>query len=62
MEDEVVGQKEEQGDQREDEEGEVNGDVEAIRQTHNNEMTMQWMNECGPKLEPCVCTLECESL
>ena len=32
---EGVGQKEEQGDQREDdEEGEVNGDVEAIRETH----------------------------
>ena len=36
LEDEVVGQKEEQGDQREDEEGEeVNGDVESIRETHN---------------------------
>ena len=35
LEDEVDGQKEEQGDQREDEEGEVNGDVEAIRETHN---------------------------
>ena len=37
MEDEVDGQKEEQGDQREDgEEEEVNGGVEerAIRQTH----------------------------
>ena len=33
---EVVGQKEEQGNQREGEEGEeVNGDVEAIRETHN---------------------------
>ena len=28
---EVVGQKEEQGDQRDDEEGEVNGEVEEIR-------------------------------
>ena len=37
VEDEVVGQKGEQGDQREDEEGEVNGD---IRETHKNEMTM----------------------
>ena len=36
LEDEVDGQKEEQGDHREDEEGEVNGDVEAIRETHNN--------------------------
>ena len=36
LEDEVDGQKEGQGDQREDEEGEVNGDVEAIRETHNN--------------------------
>ena len=36
LEDEAVGQKEEQGDQRDgDEEGEVNGDVEAIRETHN---------------------------
>ena len=36
---EVVGQKEEQGDQRDgDEEEEVNGDVESIRETHN-EMT-----------------------
>ena len=35
LEDEVDGQKEEQ-DQREDEEGEVNGDVEAIRETYNN--------------------------
>ena len=33
---EVVGQKEEQGDQRDaDEEEEVNGDVESIRETHN---------------------------
>ena len=31
LEDEVDGQKEQQGDQREDEEGEVNGDV---RETH----------------------------
>ena len=37
LEDEVDGQKEEQGDQRDkDEEEEVNGDVEAIRETHNN--------------------------
>ena len=35
MEVEGDGQKEEQGDQREDEEVEVNGDVEAIRETHN---------------------------
>ena len=35
LEDEVDGQKEEQGDQGEDEEGEVNGDVEANRETHN---------------------------
>ena len=36
LEDEVDGQKEEQGDQREEsEEEEVNGDVEAIRETHN---------------------------
>ena len=37
LEDEVDGQKAQQGDQREeDEEEEVNGDVEAIRETHNN--------------------------
>ena len=41
LEDEVDGQKEGQGDQREDEEGEVNGDVEAIRETHNAHET--WM-------------------
>ena len=36
---EVVGQKEEQGDQRDGDEGEeVNGEVESIRETHN-EMT-----------------------
>ena len=36
LEDEVDGQKEEQGDQRDGEEGEeVNGDAEAIRETHN---------------------------
>ena len=40
QEDEVDGQKEEQGDQREeDEEREVNGDVEAIRETHNTHET-----------------------
>ena len=35
QEDEVDGRKEKQGDQREDEGEEVNGDVEAIRETHN---------------------------
>ena len=36
LEDEVNGQKEEQGDQRDgDREEEVNGDVEAIRERHN---------------------------
>ena len=36
LEDEVDGQNEEQGDQRDgDQEEEVNGDVEAIRETHN---------------------------
>ena len=36
LEDEVDGQKEEQGDQREKmKEEEVNGNVEAIRATHN---------------------------
>ena len=40
LEDEVDGQKKKQGDQREDgEEGEVNGDVEAIRETHNAHQT-----------------------
>ena len=34
LEDEVDGQKEEQGDQRGGDQ-EVNGDVEAIRETHN---------------------------
>ena len=39
LEDEVDGQKEEQGDQRDGEEGEeVNGEVESIRETHD-EMT-----------------------
>ena len=39
LEDEVVGQKEEQGAQRDgDQEEEVNGEVESIRETHN-EMT-----------------------
>ena len=39
LEDEVVGQKEEQGGQRDGEEGEVvNGEVESIRETLN-EMT-----------------------
>ena len=36
LEDEVDGQKEEQSDQRDKDEEEVNGDVEAIRETHNN--------------------------
>ena len=40
LEDEVDGQKEEQGDQREDEEVEVNGDVEAIRGTHTMRMDL----------------------
>ena len=35
LEEEVDRQKEEQGDQREDEEVELNGDVKAIRETHN---------------------------
>ena len=40
LEDEVDGQKEEQGDQREDgEEEEVNGDVEERAIRHNNQMT-----------------------
>ena len=38
LEDEVIGQKEEQGDQRDGDQEEVNGDVESIRETHN-EMT-----------------------
>ena len=58
LEDEVDGQREEQVDQREkDEEEEVNGDVEAIRETHNNaHETWDGMSECGPKLEPCKCS------
>ena len=40
LEDEVDGHKEEQGDQREDEEGEeVNGDVESIRETQRSHDT-----------------------
>ena len=43
LEDEVDGQEEEQGDQREDEEEKVNGDVEATRETHNaHETWMVW--------------------
>ena len=59
LEDEVDGQKEEQVDQREkDEEGEVNGGVEAIRETHNNaHETRDGMRECGPKLEPMQCNI-----
>ena len=63
LEDEVDGQKEEQGVQREDgEEEEVNGVVEdrererSIRRTHQMTHAREaWMSECGPKLEPCVC-------
>ena len=63
LEDEADGQKEDQGDQRkEDEEEEMNGDVETIRETHNAHETLMWWCECGPKLEPSVCTRECESL
>ena len=52
LEDEVDGQKEGQGDQRDgDKEKEVNGDVESIRETHN-EMThgtcTGQCDECGP--------------
>ena len=48
--DEVDGQKEEQGDQRkEDEEEEVNGDVEAIRETHNAHETWMWW--CGVRTQ-----------
>ena len=38
LEDEVDGKKEKQGDQRDGEEVEVNGDAESIRETYN-EMT-----------------------
>ena len=65
LEDVVHGQKEEQGDQREDgEEEEVNGDVEEIRETHNNNAHEAWRcwNECGPKLEPSVCMYACRLL
>ena len=49
---EVVGQLEEQGDQRDEEEGEVNGEVEEIRNSTHNEMThasAMW-DECEPEL------------
>ena len=59
LEDEVDGHKERQGDKREDdEEGEESGVVEerAIRHNdHNAHEAWTWWNECGPKLEPCVC-------
>ena len=57
VEDEVDGQKEEQGDQRDgDQEEEVNGDVEAIRETHN-EMThgTSACNWLSADLEPMQC-------
>ena len=60
LEDEVDGHKEEQGDQRDgDEEEEVNGDIEAIRETKkirmNHEDGMTQVNECGLELEPMRC-------
>ena len=59
LEDEVDGQKEGQSDKKEDgEEEEKNRVVEERAIRHNNhnahEAWMRW-NECGPKLEPCVC-------
>ena len=57
MEVEGVGQQEQQGDQRDDEEGqEVNGGVEEIRNSTHNKMTHAraiW-DECEP-LEPMQC-------
>ena len=59
LEDEVVGQKEEQSYQRDGEEGEeVNGEVESIRETHD-EMThgtcaRKWMSA---DLEPRQCDI-----
>ena len=48
LEDEVDGQKEEQGDQREDgEEDEVNGDVEERAIRHNNQMTHETCARMG---------------
>ena len=64
LEDEVVGQKEEQGDQRDVEEGdEVNGEFESIRETQN-EMThgtcaWKW-DECGPWANAVWCHLNKE--
>ena len=53
MEVEGVGQKEQQGDQRDDEEGdEMNGGVEEIRSNTHNKMThtrAMW-DECEPEL------------
>ena len=40
LEDEADGQKEEQGNQRKEDEEEVNGDVETIRETHNAHETL----------------------
>ena len=60
LEDDVDGQWEQQGDQREDEEGEeVNGGVEEIRNSTHNEMTharAMW-DEC--ELEPCRPLSQC---
>ena len=62
LEDEVDGQKEQQGDQRDDEEGEeVNGGVEEIRNSTHNKMTharAMW-DECEPELLSALEAMQC---
>ena len=60
LEDEVDGQKEEQGDQREKgAEEEVNGRCRRDQKQRSHNAHETWdidgMSECGPKLEPCKC-------
>ena len=62
MEVEGVGQQEQQGDQRDDEEGEeVNGGVEEIRNSTRNKMTharAMW-DECEPELLSALEPMHC---
>ena len=63
MEVEGVGQQEQQGDQRDDEEGdEVNGEVEEIRNSTHDEMTharAMW-DECEPELWSALEPMQCD--
>ena len=63
MEVEGVGQYEQQGDQRDDEEGEeVNGGVEEIRNSTQDEMTharAMW-DECEPEPLPSLEPMQCD--